>query len=377
MKADSLFFMAEDDYLKSSWYADALHGIQSEMKNNDLNVTLLRADRTGFKSIHAGDFVLVFGLSESWTDHTIHALGQAKARVILISLNPPDMPTWVSCIRIDRNKSVQTLVHSFSHYGRKQIALWGVDPRSISDTERTIAFLSSSKKLGLPVSRSDIYLNNDSLFDCYEIFKPNINRYNGVICANDIAALFLMSRLREETVAIPGDMFIAGSGNTATGRLTTPSLTTVTLNFREAGQRAVDMALYLDKTPGLVSVTATVNCQILLRESTGNMKIHDTSIESSHNKKTNPIGFYADPDVDEITRLDRLMNAGDEIDRSILRGILAEFTSEQISERSFVSMPSLKRRLHKLLEITNTNTKAELRRLMIKYGITHIPDDGA
>jgi DNA-binding LacI/PurR family transcriptional regulator len=377
MNAGSLFFMAEDDYLKSSWYADTLHGIQSEIKNNDLNVTLLRPDSKGFKSVHAGDFVLVFGLSESWTDHTIHALGQANARVILISLNPPDMPTWISCIRIDRNKSVQTLVHSFSHYGRKQIALWGIDPRSISDTERTMAFLSSSRKLGLPVNRSDIYLNNDSLSDCYQSFKPYIKQYNSVICANDIAALFLMSRLKEEPIAIPGDMFVAGSGNTATGRLTTPSLTTVTLNFREAGQRAVDMALYLDKTPGLVSVTATVNCQIILRESTGNMKIRDTSLESIHIKKTDPIGFYADPDVDEITQLDRLMNAGDEIDRSILRGVLKEFTSEQIAEWSFVSMPSLKRRLHKLLEITNTNTKAELRDLMIKYGITRIPDDGS
>jgi len=122
----------------------------------------------------------------------------------------------------------------------------------------------------------------------------------------------------------------------------------------------------------MVSVIATVRCRIILRESTGPMTIGPEIKGLSGGGEEETIDFYADPAVDEIARIERMLAASDEIDRSILCGVLSELTSEEISEQYFVSMPSLKRRLRKMLATAEASSKADLKIKMERYGLIDI-----
>ncbi|WP_199035055.1 LacI family DNA-binding transcriptional regulator [Glycomyces salinus] len=89
-----------------------------------------------------------------------------------------------------------------------------------------------------------------------------------VIAANDILAAGVLRGAAERGWSVPGDLVVTGWDNYEFGGYTTPSLTTVDLDFREAGRRA--MRLLTAALRGEPAPDPTGSLQrIVWRESTG------------------------------------------------------------------------------------------------------------
>ena len=87
---------------------------------------------------------------------------------------------------------MRRLVELLRGRGHGRIALYGVNPQSVSDESRMDSYLAA---LGGEDGRRHVFFNSGSLENCFEQFMARAQQYDAVICANDFAAISLVRRL--------------------------------------------------------------------------------------------------------------------------------------------------------------------------------------
>jgi len=155
---------------------------------------------------------------------------------------------------------------------------------------------------------------------------------------------------------------VVGFGNILLGQITTPTLTTVELNYYEVGWHAVDILLYLAQNESVLSISATVQCQIIPRATTAfNAFIREVpgiGVDSRFSDSENL--FYKDPQVIEYLKLEEWFNQMDDIDCGILIGILDNTTYERLAEKLNISEGTIKYRLKRMMQQAGVKTKQDL-----------------
>jgi DNA-binding LacI/PurR family transcriptional regulator len=89
-----------------------------------------------------------------------------------------------------------------------------------------------------------------------------------VFAANDEMALGAMRAMFEAGREVPRDVSIIGFDDVPFARYLTPSLTTVRQDFKEIGQRSVDMLLEAIRGVDDSGVRAAITLELVVREST-------------------------------------------------------------------------------------------------------------
>ena len=79
---------------------------------------------------------------------------------------------------------MRRLVELLRGRGHGRIALYGVNPQSVSDESRMDSYLAA---LGGEDGRRHVFFNSGSLENCFEQFMARAQQYDAVICANDFA----------------------------------------------------------------------------------------------------------------------------------------------------------------------------------------------
>lgn len=94
-------------------------------------------------------------------------------------------------------------------------------------------------------------------------------RFDGVVCVNDTAAIGALRGLRDCGVRVPDDVQVIGFDGITDGEFTTPSLTTIALDFNDMGRQLVDaLTSRLDGKRTQPRRHMTGRFQLLRREST-------------------------------------------------------------------------------------------------------------
>lgn len=71
----------------------------------------------------------------------------------------------------------------------------------------------------------------------------------GIFCCDDVSAIQVLGRLREQGVAVPGEMNLVSYGNTDLARFFTPAITSVDPHSAEMTSRLVDVVMTGVETP--------------------------------------------------------------------------------------------------------------------------------
>jgi LacI family transcriptional regulator len=94
-------------------------------------------------------------------------------------------------------------------------------------------------------------------------------RPTALFAANDLSAYGIMRGLSESGLHVPCDLALAGFDDTRLAQFVSPSLTTVRVPIREAGQYAIERVLARINTKAGVSAALTVlPTEVIIREST-------------------------------------------------------------------------------------------------------------
>lgn len=68
---------------------------------------------------------------------------------------------------------------------------------------------------------------------------------DGVVCATDSIAIGAMQYLKSQGLQIPGQVMVAGHGDSSLSKVTTPTLTTIHYSYEECGEVAANMLMGL------------------------------------------------------------------------------------------------------------------------------------
>ena len=223
----------------------------------------------------------------------------------------------VNNVLIDEKHSMEGVVrHIIEDHGKKNIAfMTGVKGRPDAEA-RLECFQRIMEEYGLPVGEHNVFYGdfwkNKGKEACDWFFRKG--KYpEAIICANDNMAMAVIDELYARGITVPNDVLVTGYDGDEEGRIYSPSLTTVYVDFMEMAIHAVDIIDRHQEDDSIENVF--VGTQILPRESCGCLdKGHVSTISQrclNHRKTTlrenleMQISFMS-IDFNEISKIDTM-----------------------------------------------------------------------
>lgn len=131
------------------------------------------------------------------------------------------------------------------------------------DLKQALDYLERFSGCG-KIERYVVEQNAQRIFELYQAIpaKPE-----ALVCSNDELAILLMQALQKNDISVPGDIAIAGFDDIETGAMVTPTLTTMHVQKKLMGQRAVECLLHRLEHPGELPEKRTMSVTLVERES--------------------------------------------------------------------------------------------------------------
>lgn len=331
-------------------------------KNKHVLITVYDVDKiTDF-----GSPVVLLGVESAWLDNAIEKLRSKRSKIILLHGITLKNYEYINHIATDQRIITAKCLELLRKQGRTHTAFFGEQKNDTSDRIKTLAFCEQ-------FSGDDVYTVENSVEECFERLLKNLDRYDSIVCANDVMAIYLLSRFRAMGIPIPERLQLIGNANMWLGAHVTPSLTTVSCNSEAVVKLAFQLCKTLCEFENIGSVNISMSVQIIPRRSTGNEQDKTDEENGIYYKR----GAVADQnnenlsrELSEIVLIDKVFSACTEKQISVLRCWIAGDTVDRISEKVFISRDTVKYQLKNLYKQLNIHSKNELMELVNKYGLS-------
>lgn len=357
-----ILIFVEDSYARSIWCQNMVDGLVAELKFKRMAFRFI----TSLEELEpAGAFVYVIGSSGTWVRTVLETVSRKGLYPILLcnqAFRELDMPYSTVCS--DIRGSMRHLVDLL---GSRRIALYGVNPRSVSDESRRKGFCAAT---GLTDSEH-IYINDGSLENCFQSFQSKAEYYDAVICANDFAAISLVRNLLRESPAQLERLLIIGCAEIRLTEFYSRYVLSIRVNFPEFGRAAVMLMENLKRNAYLSDMVMTIRWDFsplscLEKLNTAPKEAPLPVIPESRDV------FYQDGELNRMLCMERLLNECDTLDREMLKGLLRGEAYEMMAERCFVTVSTVKYRIKKMISISQTANRSELIGLLLEF----LPNEG-
>lgn len=304
---------------------------------------------------------MVVGAETAWLSQAVRQVKAAGKHPIILSNQPADeFDKGVSRITEDILGSMNEIVSLFSARGHRRIALYACNPDSASDSYKKETFLQLGR------GAENVFYNTGSLDLCfrrfYEAYKEN--RYGGIVCANDFAAVSLIRHMNDAGESIR-DTDIISYSDTLIAKCTFPAISTVSASFRNFGHLAFTINDCLEKSDGIRGIKILCDWEIRHRE-TSSPATAPAVKKECHTQKAHG-SFYSDPELMEMMRVETLLSECDETDLAIVDAILKGKTTVEIETSCFIRETAVKYRIKKMKNTRHAKSRSELRAILSKY----------
>lgn len=285
-------------------------------------------------------------------------------RLILISESAERMHRRMSLICSDTGQIAREVLTYLKEAGRGKLALFAFDRYAVNTGRYIKEFEEAATQINCAFSSGDAYLNDEKMLaSCFSELLKQIHRYDSVFCANDMAALYLITELKKHGIRVPEDIFVIGRGNSPVARMAVPSITSVDLMVDSCAEQCVALWQYLKKHPDVMRANITVGHRFIIRESTAEFR---PSTEWK-DELPKPHQSGTDRGYGILDQLNRFLLTADSVDRKILGLIAAGKGYEEISDEIFLTVSAIKYRVKKMLQLFGVNHRRELIELLQQY----------
>ena len=272
---------------------------------------------------------------------TIGQLRQAGIPVILSGVDGAHFGSDICSVASDSALAMTQMVRYLLSYDRKRIALAGFWSSSRNDMAFLDAAVAAADRFGYPISPQSIFLWENQLDESLNAFFQKYEDYNAVICPNDTIAICLTRACRERDIRIPETLFVTGASNMRISQKFEPSITTISMDFREIGKETYYVREHLIRRESRCSrISVSIPACIIPRESTGNLSLKEALPQAgSQSVSTFESGnnFFTNPTINSLIRFENCLSNRDEIDQKIIMAILQGKSYEQMEEMLFMS----------------------------------------
>ncbi len=216
------------------------------------------------------------------THKFVAAVEATSSRICVIGTMPPE--AHVDNVRVDSAHGAALAVKHLAEGGRKHIAFINGEANTVPAEARQAGYERGLIENHLAhdptlTTHADFtmaggYTAVDSLFDR----TPEID---ALFCANDVIAVGALRRLRELHKQVPKDVAVVGMDDIDLGKVTSPTLTSVSLLAGERGRIAAELLFERLASTELEPRKVTVMPKLIIRESSTDYIVRELQ-ELSH-----------------------------------------------------------------------------------------------
>jgi LacI family transcriptional regulator len=189
---------------------------------------------------------------------------RAGGRVAVVSYHDFAVDTAMP----DNRGGGAALARALLDLGHRRIAIVSGPRRLMTVKHRLEGFLGTLGEAGVEVEQNAIveteFSQNGGYTGTLELARRGL-RATALFCVTDVMAIGALQALREQSIAVPGDISVAGFDDIPIVSHLNPPLTTVHLPLEDMGARA--MSFVLDPPPTRRRIE-TFDASVVLREST-------------------------------------------------------------------------------------------------------------
>ena len=342
-----VYILTEPNYSNSVWCKNFLNSLVEALRKNRIAFCEV------FDTVPAdAETVFLISADYNWTKKTIKKLNRSNISPILICNHLETLTGCkYNCVSSDVYTSVKTLLTKISSDKKKKIALYGVNPNSIADIGKVDTLFSYKEQFDVKV-----YNNSGSLEECFLTFEKDKNEIDAVICTNDFVAISLVRNLNEDDLKRITVYSLTASSLSQYYR---DYITSVDIDYKQYGAAAVFLYKKLKKHSYISNITINL---------AWNGQENDTPTDSVQIDADNTADtFYEDMQVCEMMKVEKILTVCDNLDKTILKGLLNNKTLEEIDEEVFMSENAVKYRIKKILSDCDIKDKTTLITLLKKY----------
>lgn len=354
-------------FISYEWGRSIVGYFYKYAKKYDLDIKLIYNYQDILSYTNCG-FVIVLGVDLVWLGNVIKQISSTEINIIIMNGNINIPYSKISKINFNQKMIIKNSIEILQQKSRTHTALFGVQENDTSDASKADEFASL-------VSQNDIYYTNTchNIADCFSNFFKNIEKYDSVICANDIIAIYLLSRLSELNITVPDKLHVIGNGNLRIGSYVSPTFTTASYNMGAMVEATVYILKSMIHFSAITNIDISLSSDIIERGSTG---VDYNSPNSSFRypyQLNNILGINEDCKIDEelmiIKNIDRVLTMSSEVEISILSKLLAGSSYDNIAKDEIMSPDTIKYHIKKLYKNLNIHRHTELIELFDKYKI--------
>ena len=162
----------------------------------------------------------------------------------------------------------------------------------------------------------------------------------------------LVRHLREQDPRRLGQLAIIGYGNMLLAQRSDPSITSISDDYEHFGKAALSIYQLVAKEPTMSAVRILLHSRLHVRKTTGFVPFDPGSAEMEREippAAENP--FFADREVQDLARVETLLQQMDEVDLELLRRLMEGRTNAEIAQLCYLSETALKYRLRKMEKV--------------------------
>jgi DNA-binding LacI/PurR family transcriptional regulator len=244
--------------------------------------------------VRARDYSLLLFDSAQPEDEGVRVARSRLADGIILVGSPSAVPAWspleitdvpvvafdrrprmlaAPVVQVDNYRGAREVIRHLGARGHRRIALIG-GPRGVSvSAERARGYRAGLRELGLETDPGIVTageFDEDSGYAAAARLLAAARPFTALFAANDLMAIGAMSALRDQGVAVPGQVAVAGFDGIHLGRYVAPSLTTYAQPTAELARRAVGLlaAAIAGPSPRL-PLTLKLAGTLVIRDSSG------------------------------------------------------------------------------------------------------------
>jgi len=340
---NALLYVLFQPEVRNSYWADNIRiGIREAAREFRDAICAIDPARTETPLDLGERHVLVVGNEAAWMESALTQLIDRGAHPIIVNACMlPVRQFRCSGVVFELEEMLDQCLARLSSSGRRQTVLLGVNPGSVTDRVKAEAFAHPE----------NIIWSSGRLDDCVSDFIGRLDEagFDSVICANDTVAVCLIQQLLALGCDLPERLHIIGMGNSYVGTQLKIPLTSVMFDYRQMGEAAVQLYHSLCASSVPCHMTVSLPCRLIVRESApvGSNPTARRIMPVIHQL---PHNYFDSDTVQNIIRVEAMLQAGDTIDREILFGIARGETCDAIAERLFYSSRTVRYRIANLVK---------------------------
>lgn len=257
-------------------YTQMAVGVQGEAAAAGYHLTLVNSggdwaeERLALQSLEERQVDGAILCSLKVTQSFMRSVTEHAGNVCVIGRLPLDCPA--DNVRLDSVRGAELGVEHLLNSGHRTVAFINGTPGTVPQDTRDRGYRQALAKAGIEfdgrlVANGDFTMSGG--YEAVDLLRIESGEFDALFCANDTMALGAMRRLQELNIAVPEQVSVLGMDDIEAARMSTPTLTTVSLLARERGRIACELLLRrLAGEAGTEAEKIVVLPKLIRREST-------------------------------------------------------------------------------------------------------------